>query len=122
MHLLSRLDAHQAEPVAYDLPDRARERQPRAREFGLVGEEEALLRIVVALVPQSVEGGGEIAEIEGDAVRLVRGRGALDDARVLRGELDEAGGIGGAGNAVTVTDRLIVAVAPSSSVTVSATV
>ena len=61
-----------------DLRDSERQFQPRARKLWIVFKEEAARRIVVAAVPQGVELGGEIVEVEGDAVRLVRQRGALE--------------------------------------------
>ena len=49
----------------------------RARDkLRIIFNQEAPRRIVVAAVPQGVERGGEIVEVEGDAVRLVRQRRA----------------------------------------------
>ena len=55
----------------------------------IIFDQEAPRGIVVAAVPEGVERGGEVVEIEGDAVRLVRLRRRLDHARELRGELDQ---------------------------------
>ena len=46
-------------------------------------------RIIVAAVPQRVELGCEIVEVEGDPVRFVRQRRAFDDPRILRRALDQ---------------------------------
>ena len=88
-HLLGRRDPHQIEATADDLPDAAREFQPRARKLWIVFNEEAPRRIVVAAVPQGMELGRQIVEVEGDAVRLMRHRRAFDHARILRGALDQ---------------------------------
>ena len=71
------------------MPDRVGQCQPRACQIGILCHQETLFGRVVALVPQSVEGGGEVAEVESDPVRLVGGRRTLDDARELCGELDQ---------------------------------
>ena len=77
------------EAAADDLRDSHRQFQPCPRKLWIFLEEETALRIVVAAVPQRMELRGEVVEIEGDPVRLVRQRRALEHARILRRALDQ---------------------------------
>ena len=89
MHLLRRRHAHDAEAVPDNLSDRIRQGKPRPADFRLIRNQEAACRIVIAPVPQGVEGSREIEEVEGDSMRLMRRRRLLDHARELRGELHQ---------------------------------
>src|SRR5579883_754347 len=89
-HLLDRLDAEDQKPRREDEGDRLDEGEARLRQGEIVGDDEAESRLVLALVPEAVEGGGDLAEIEGDAVRFMRLGGALDEAWPARQQAYEA--------------------------------
>src|SRR6476660_4345257 len=76
-HLLRCSDPHQTEAAPDDLRDSHRQFQPRARKLWIILQQEAARRIVIAAVPQSVEFGRQVIEIESDAVRLVSQRRRL---------------------------------------------
>src|SRR5205085_9028599 len=59
------------------------------RKLWIIFNEEAPRRIVVAAIPQGVEFGREIVEEEGDSVRLVSQRRALQHPRILRRAFDQ---------------------------------
>ena len=71
------------------MPDAERQFQPRARKLWIAFDQEAAARIVVAAVPQGVEFGRKLIEIESDPVRLVGHGRAFDDARILRRLADQ---------------------------------
>src|SRR5256885_4587069 len=77
-HLLGRFNAHQSQTAANDLRDSGREFQTRTRKLWIIFNEEAPGGIVVAAVPERVELGREIVEIERDPVRLMGHRRTLD--------------------------------------------
>ncbi len=84
LHLLDRLDADDGEPGGDDDGDAAHQREPRAGQRRVGGENKAQCRLVPALVPQQVELRRDLLQIERDAVRLVRLGRALDEPRPLR--------------------------------------
>src|SRR5205823_13560900 len=67
-HLLGRSNAHQSQTAANNLRDSQREFQTRARKLWIIFNEEAPGGIVVAAVPERVELGRKIVEIERDPV------------------------------------------------------
>ena len=72
------------------MPDRARQRQPRCSQFGIFGNQKPPRRIIIAPVPQAVEGCGQIAEVKGHAVRFMADRCLFDNARPLRGKFHQS--------------------------------
>src|SRR5213076_2157394 len=82
-HLLGRFNAHQCQTAANDLRDSSREFQTRTRKLWIIFNEEAPRGMIVAAVPERVEFGGEIVEIECYPVRLMGHRCALQHAREL---------------------------------------
>src|SRR5206468_11915457 len=69
-HLLGCGDTHQREAATNDLRDSEREFQPRTRKLWIFFNEEAPFRIVITAVPQRMEFGGEVVQIECDTMRF----------------------------------------------------
>src|SRR6185437_12764952 len=88
-HLLGRRDAEHLKAGGDDEGDRLDESEPRHGQILGASLDKAQARFVLALVPQAVEGGGDLLQIEGDAMRLMRLGRALDHARPLREEADQ---------------------------------
>ena len=70
-HLLGRSDTHERQTAPDYLPDAKGEFQPRTRKLWIFFNEEAPIRIVVAAMPQGVEGGRQIIQVESDPMRLM---------------------------------------------------
>src|SRR5690606_38365555 len=75
--------------VADNLPDLGGEEKPRGGQFAVLCQDDAFPRVVVAHVPEGVEGCGEVVEVERDAVRLARLGGGFHLARELRGDFHQ---------------------------------
>ena len=67
MHLLGRRHPHDGKAVADNLPDCGSQFQSRRSDFRFIFNQEAARRIVVALIPQGMEGSGQVAKVESDA-------------------------------------------------------
>src|SRR5690349_10614737 len=87
LHLLGGPDPHDIEAVADNLPYCRRQFQPCACQIGITRDDEAKGGVVMALIVLRMERCSEIAEIESDAVRLMRERGTFDNTRKLRSHL-----------------------------------
>ena len=83
-HLLDRLDADHGEAAGDDDCDAAYESEPSRVSIGSEVENKPQRRLVATLVPQHVELGRNLLQIEGDTVRLVRLGGAFDQPRPQR--------------------------------------
>ena len=71
MQLLNRLDTHDLKTRRNRNGNRPDERQSCDAEWCVVGENEPQSLILIALVPVTMERGGEFIKIKGDPVRFM---------------------------------------------------
>src|SRR3546814_15940085 len=94
VHLPNRLYPHDGEAIPDNLPDRIGQEKTRTRQRGIVGDQEAPFRGVVADVPKGVKHCRQVIEIKCDSVRFPRSGGGLAVARKLRRQRSEERRVG----------------------------
>src|SRR5205823_10954559 len=89
LHLVDRVDPKHLQTRGNDQRDRTHQSEACARQLWIPPDEETQRRLVLALGPQQMELRRDILKKKGDAVRLMRLGGGLDDARPAREQANQ---------------------------------